>query len=41
MLEVMYEIPALSNVKECVINEDAIVNRERPIFIYEEEAEIA
>ena len=41
MLEVMYEIPALSNVKECVVNEDVIVNRERPIFIYEEEAEIA
>ncbi len=41
MLDIMYEIPTLSNVKECVINEDVIVNHERPIMIYEEEAEIA
>ena len=41
MLDVMYEIPNLSNIKECVLNEEAIVNHERPIFIYEEEAEIA
>lgn len=41
MLDVMYEIPNLSNVKECVLNEEAIVSHERPIFIYEEEAEIA
>jgi len=37
----MYEIPSLSNVKECVISEEVIVNNERPILIYEEEAEIA
>ncbi|HEY3277056.1 MAG TPA: ATP-dependent Clp protease ATP-binding subunit ClpX [Syntrophorhabdaceae bacterium] len=41
MLDVMYEIPTLSNVKECVVNEDVIMNHERPIMIYEEEAEIA
>nr|MBP8698168.1 ATP-dependent Clp protease ATP-binding subunit ClpX [Syntrophorhabdaceae bacterium] len=41
MLDVMYEIPNISNVKECVLNEEVIVNHERPIFIYEEEAEIA
>jgi ATP-dependent Clp protease ATP-binding subunit ClpX len=41
MLDVMYEIPALSNVKECVISEEVILNHERPILIYEEEAEIA
>ncbi|MBA4418973.1 MAG: ATP-dependent Clp protease ATP-binding subunit ClpX [Syntrophus sp. (in: bacteria)] len=41
MLDIMYEIPTLSNVKECVINEDVIVNHERPIMIYEDEAEIA
>lgn len=41
MLDVMYEIPTLSNVKECVVNEDVIVSHERPIMIYEEEAEIA
>ncbi len=41
MLDVMYEIPALTNVKECVLSEEVIVNHERPILIYEEEAEIA
>lgn len=41
MLDVMYEIPALTNVKECVVSEEVIVNRDRPILIYEEEAEIA
>jgi ATP-dependent Clp protease ATP-binding subunit ClpX len=41
MLDVMYEIPALSNVKECVLSEEVIVNHDRPILIYEEEAEIA
>ncbi len=41
MLDVMYEIPSLANVKECVISEEVIVNHERPILIYEEEAEIA
>lgn len=41
MLDVMYEIPALSNVKECVLSEEVIVNHDRPILIYEEEAESA
>jgi ATP-dependent Clp protease ATP-binding subunit ClpX len=41
MLDVMYEIPALSNVKECVVSEEVILNQERPILIYEEEAESA
>jgi ATP-dependent Clp protease ATP-binding subunit ClpX len=41
MLDVMYEIPTLSSVKECVVNEDVIMSHERPIMIYEEEAEIA
>jgi ATP-dependent Clp protease ATP-binding subunit ClpX len=41
MLDVMYEIPSISNVKECVISEEVITNHERPILIYEEEAEIA
>lgn len=41
MLDVMYEIPALTNVKECVLSEEVIVNHDRPILIYEEEAESA
>ncbi|HPU29248.1 MAG TPA: ATP-dependent Clp protease ATP-binding subunit ClpX [Syntrophorhabdaceae bacterium] len=41
MLDIMYEIPSLSNVKECVISEDVITNHDRPILIYQEEANIA
>jgi ATP-dependent Clp protease ATP-binding subunit ClpX len=41
MLDVMYELPSISNVKECVVSEEVILNQEKPILIYEEEAEIA
>ncbi len=30
MLDVMYEIPSLTGVKECVVNRDVVENRERP-----------
>jgi ATP-dependent Clp protease ATP-binding subunit ClpX len=41
MLDVMYELPSIANVKECVVSEEVITNHEKPILIYEEEAEIA
>jgi len=41
MLDVMYELPSIANVKECVVSEEVITSREKPILIYEEEAEIA
>ena len=41
MLDVMYELPSITNVKECVVSEEVITSREKPILIYEEEAEIA
>lgn len=41
MLDVMYEIPSQKGIKECLINEDTIVKRERPILIYEKQAESA
>jgi ATP-dependent Clp protease ATP-binding subunit ClpX len=41
MLDVMYELPSISNVKECVVSEEVILSQEKPILIYEEEAEIA
>ncbi len=34
MLELMYEIPSLPNVRECLINEDFIVNQAGPILTY-------
>ncbi len=41
MLDVMYEIPSQSNIKECIISDEVILNKERPIILYEKEAEVA
>lgn len=41
MLDVMYEIPSQKSIKECLLNEDTIVNKERPILVYEKQAESA
>ncbi|MCL4475226.1 MAG: ATP-dependent Clp protease ATP-binding subunit ClpX [Nitrospirae bacterium] len=41
MLDVMYEIPSQKGIKECLINEDTILKRERPILVYEKQAESA
>ena len=41
MLDVMYDIPSEKTVKECLINEDTILKKERPILIYEKQAESA
>ena len=37
MLDVMYELPAQSNVKECVISEEVVLNQQEPILVYEAE----
>src|SRR5512136_1545536 len=41
MLDIMYEIPTKTMVKEVVINDDVIYNREKPIIVYESVAESA
>jgi ATP-dependent Clp protease ATP-binding subunit ClpX len=41
MLDVMYEVPSKPNVKECVITDDVINKKEKPILTYEEQAESA
>ncbi len=33
MLDVMYEIPSLTGVQECVVTRDVVINRERPQLI--------
>ena len=38
MLDLMYELPSQSGIKECVIDEDVIVGHERPRLIYEKQA---
>lgn len=37
MLDVMYELPSEINVKECVVNEQVILNGEYPVVLYENE----
>lgn len=41
MLDVMYEIPSQSNIRECIISEETIVKKEKPIVLYEKKAESA
>ena len=38
MLDVMYEIPSTTGVRECVINSDVVINRQRPLLIREKKA---
>jgi len=35
MIDIMYEIPSIEDVKECVIGEDVVLNKEDPILLYE------
>ena len=41
MLDVMYELPSIPDLTECVITRDAILGRERPILVSERKAESA
>lgn len=36
LLDIMYTIPSLENVKECVVGEDVVLNDEEPILLYEQ-----
>jgi ATP-dependent Clp protease ATP-binding subunit ClpX len=41
MLDVMYEIPSQSGIKECIITDEAINKKEKPILIFEKNVETA
>jgi ATP-dependent Clp protease ATP-binding subunit ClpX len=41
MLEIMYELPSQSNISECIINEEVIQNKQKPIVLYAKKAESA
>ncbi|MBS1114986.1 MAG: clpX [Nitrospirae bacterium] len=41
MLDVMYEIPSQKGIKECLITEETVAKKEKPILIYEKQAESA
>jgi len=36
MLDIMYDLPSIENVKECIVGEDVVINREAPILLYEQ-----
>jgi len=38
MLDTMYEIPSQTNIQECVVSEEVITGREKPILLYEKQA---
>ena len=38
MLDMMYEIPSQTNVRECIISEDVIAGRDKPLLLYEKQA---
>lgn len=37
LLDIMYELPSMTNVRECIISEQTITERKRPLLIYEEQ----
>ena len=41
MLDVMYEIPSQSKIRECLITDDVIMKKEKPVLIYEKHVESA
>ena len=41
MLDIMYDIPSEPNIKEVLISEEVITNREHPIVLYQKTAETA
>ena len=34
MLDIMYDIPSRSDIRECLINEDVVLNKEKPILVF-------
>ena len=41
MLEMMYELPSIPGLKECIITREVILYRERPILIQEQKEQSA
>jgi len=37
MLDIMYDLPAMGNVRECVINEEVVTKREQPLLVFAKE----
>ncbi len=37
MLDIMYKLPSIPGVKECVVGEEVVLNKEEPILLYEQQ----
>lgn len=36
MLDIMFDLPQMKNIKKCIITEDTVVHKKEPLFIYQE-----
>jgi ATP-dependent Clp protease ATP-binding subunit ClpX len=34
MLDIMYELPSMTNLKECVVNENVILKNDKPDLVF-------
>jgi ATP-dependent Clp protease ATP-binding subunit ClpX len=41
MLDIMYDVPSRDGIKEVAVNEEVITKGEKPLIVYEKEAELA
>jgi ATP-dependent Clp protease ATP-binding subunit ClpX len=41
MLDIMYDLPSLKDVQECVVGEEVILKGEDPLLLYSDQAEYA
>ena len=41
MLDIMYELPSLKDVTECVVGEEVITDNQQPLLLYSDQAEYA
>jgi len=37
MLDVMYDLPSMTNVKKCIVNKDVIEKKDPPALVYQEQ----
>jgi len=38
MLDIMYELPSHKGIRECIITEDVVARRDRPLLVYEKQS---
>jgi ATP-dependent Clp protease ATP-binding subunit ClpX len=41
MLDIMFEIPSTTGIREVIVNEDVFTKKEQPLVVYEKKAESA